>query len=317
MPNSILIPTAQNLPDGFCPTNWQATVNAFAAAMRVTLPTSASQIIVQTTTPTPADNDKIWFQVDSNNHVLAIRSYDSSTGAWERVDEEQYYFNDIGTTNAIQINSSVAGDNVSVLSDIIGRLLIIKVANANSSTTVTIELDGLAATPVKVYGSQSLLVGNIQAGMICAFIYDGTNFQLLNPKYLPPANSYVVYHTESPLYSIPAQGSTQEWSHGLTGAPTYYDCYLVLQNGTLGGGSSGDLGYSVGDRVHWSQAESGGMNQEFPALSLCSDSTKLKLVSVASPYQFFYLLSKSAGVLTLADPTKWSIQFVASKFAAS
>ena len=317
MPNSILIPTAQNLPDGFCPTNWQATVNAFAAAMRVTLPTSASQIIVQATPPGSADHDKIWFQEDVNGQVLSIRSWNSATNAWERVDEEQYYFNDIGTTNAIQITSSNIIDAVSSLSDIVGRLLIIKVANANSATTVTIELDGLVATQVKVYGSQTLQVGNIQAGMICAFIYDGTNFQLLNPRYLPPANSYVVYHTESSTFSLPAQGASQEWSHGLTGVPTYYDCYLICQNATLGGGSSSDLGYSVGDRVHWSQAESGGSNQEFPALSLCADSTKLKLVAVASPYQYFYLLNKSTGALVLADPTKWSLQFVSSKLVAS
>lgn len=317
MPNSILIPTAQNLPDGFCPTSWQATVNAFAAAMRVTLPTSASQIIVQATTPGPEFNDYIWFQEDVNGQILSIRSWNSATNAWERVDEEQYYFNDIGTTNAIEINSSNIIDAVSSLSDIVGRLLIIKVANANSATTVTIELDGLAATPVKVYGSQSLAVGNIQAGMICAFIYDGTNFQLLNPKYIPPANSYVTYHSESPTFSVPAQGSAQEWSHGLTGMPTYYDCYLVCQNAALGGGASVDLGYAVGDRVHWSQAEAGGSNQEFPALSLCSDTTKLKLVSVTSTYQFFYLLHKSTGGLILADPTKWSIVFVASKLVAA
>lgn len=317
MPSSILIPTAQNLPDGFCPTNWQSVANAFASSFRVTLPTSASQIIVQTTTPLPADQDKIWFQTNANNHVLAIKSFDSGTGEWERADEEQYYFNDIGTTNAIQIVSSVAGDNVTALSDLVGRLLIIKVANANSATSVTITVDGLTATPVKKYGSTTLDVGNITAGMICMFVYDGTNFQLLNPKYLPPANSYVTYHSESSQYSLPAQGASQEWSHGLSGIPTYYDCYLICQNATLGGGSAADLGYSVGDRVHWSQAESGGANQEFPALSIAVDSTKIKLVAVASPYQYFYLLNKSTGAFVLADPTKWNVQFVASKLVAA
>lgn len=317
MPSSILIPTAQNLPDGFCPTSWQATVNAFASAMRVTLPTSASQIIVQSTTPLPEDQDKIWFQIDANRHVLAIKSFDSGTGEWERADEEQYYFDDIGTTNAIQIVSSVAGDNVTALSDLVGRLLIIKVANANSATAVTITVDGLTATPVKKYGADTLGVGNITAGMICMFVYDGTNFQLLNPKYLPPANSYVTFFNESSLYSLPAQGANQEWSHGLTGTPTYFDCYLVCQVATLGGGLAVDLGYSVGDKIHWSAASTGGANQEFNAFSVSADSTKLKLVSVQAGYQFFYLLNKSTGVFAVADPTKWNIVFVASKLVAS
>lgn len=316
MPSEILIPTAQNLPDGFCPTSWQATVNAFAAAMRVTLPTSASQIIVQPTTPAPADQDKIWFQVDANNHVLAIKSFDYGTGEWERVDEEQYYFNDIGTTNAIQIVSSVAGDNVTALSDLVGRLLIIKVANANSATSVTITVDGLTATAVKKYGAATLDVGNITAGMICMFIYDGTNFQLLNPKYLPPANTYVTYHNESPAYSLFNTGGSQDWSHGLTGVPTYFDCYLVCINATLGGGQSVDAKYALNDRVHYSQAESSfASNLEAPTFALTADTSKLKLSGGGS--QYFYLPNRDTGAYTLMDYTKWQIQFVASKLVAA
>jgi hypothetical protein len=310
MPNSILIPTAQNLPDGFCPTSWQATVNAFAAAMRVTLPTSASQIIVQATTPVPADNDKIWFQVDVNNHVLAIRSYDSATGYWERVDEEQYYFNDIGTTNAIEINSSIAGDNVTALSDIVGRLLIIKVANANSATTVTIELDGLAATPVKVYGSQSLAVGNIQAGMICAFIYDGTNFQLLNPRYVVPANTYVVYSAESSLYTVPGNATGQDWPHGLTGEPTYFNCYLICQ--------SAELGYAIGDKIPYVTSDTFYGTFFLPTFNLTSSATQLRLTAGGpTASSFFNLPNKATGGYNPGDPSKWKIQFVASKLVAA
>jgi len=314
MPNTILIPSAQNLPDGFCPQTWQSTVDAFAAAMRVTLPTSASQIVVSQTAPPPAEQDRIWFQVDGNNHVIAIKSFDSSTNTWERADDIPYYFNDIGAVNNLQIST---GDSINVINDIGGRLFIIKASAANTSTAPTLTVDGCAATVIKKNGSEALQAGNITAGMLCILIYDGTQFQLLNPKYVAVANSYTVFHSESPSYSVPAQGASQEWSHGLTGVPTYNDCYLVCQNAINGGGLSADLGYSIGDRVHWSQAECGGSNQEYPALSLCADATKLKLVSVASPYQFFYLLNKSTGTLQLADPTKWTIVFVASKFVAA
>lgn len=311
MPSEILIPTAQNLPDGFCPTSWQATVNAFAAAMRVTLPTSASQIIVQPTTPAPADQDKIWFQVDANNHVLAIKSFDSGTGEWERVDEEQYYFNDIGTTNAIQIVSSVAGDNVTALSDLVGRLLIIKVANANSATAVTITVDGLTATPVKKYGATTLDVGNITAGMICMFIYDGTKFQLLNPKYLPPPSSYVTYFSESSLYSVPANSAFQDWSHGLTGYPHYFNCYLVCQ--------SAELGYSVGDRIPYLDSDTFyGGSFYLPTFTITASATQLRLTSGGPTATGFFLLrNKATGGYTPADPTKWNIQFVASKLTAA
>lgn len=317
MPNSILIPTAQNLPDGFCPQTWQETANAFAASFRVTLPTSASQIIVQVAQPAPEYQDRIWFQTDANNHVLAIRSWDTSTGAWERVDEEQYYFNDVGSANTIDINSSLIADSVTALSDIVGRLLIVKMAYTNTSASVTLAIDSMVPVAVKQYGGSALVAGNLQAGMMAMFIYNGTEFELLNPKYIPSVNSYVTYHAESPQYSLPAQGASQEWNHTLTGVPTYFDCFLICQNAALGGGYAADLGYVVGDRVSWVQAESGGANQEFPALSMCADATKLKLVAVASPYQYFYLLNKSTGGFILADPSKWNIQFVASKLVAA
>ena len=146
MPNTILIPSAQNLPDGFCPQTWQSTVDAFAAAMRVTLPTSASQIVVSTTPPLPEYNDRIWFQVDGNNHVIAIKSFDSSTNTWERVDDIPYYFNDIGSANSLQITT---GDSLNLLNDIGGRLFIIKASAANTSTTPTLTVDGCAATVIK------------------------------------------------------------------------------------------------------------------------------------------------------------------------
>lgn len=310
MPSEILIPTAQNLPDGFCPTTWQSTVNAFAAAMRVTLPTSASQIIVQTNTPAPADQNKIWFQTDANNHVLAIKSFDSGTGEWERVDEQQYYFNDIGTTNAIQIVSGVFGDNVTDLSDLVGRLLIIKVANTNSATAVTITVDGLAATTVKKYGAATLDVGNITAGMICMFIYDGTNFQLLNPKYLPPPSSYVTYFSESSLYSVPSNSAFQDWSHGLTGYPHYFNCYLVCQ--------SAELGYSIGDRIPYINSDTFYGTFFLPTFTLTASATQLRLTSGGPTASvFFNLPNKAAGGYLPGDPSKWNIQFVASKLTAA
>lgn len=308
MPSEILIPTAQNLPDGFCPTSWQATVNAFAAAMRVTLPTSASQIIVQTTTPLPADQDKIWFQVDANNHVLAIKSFDSGTGEWERADEEQYYFNDIGTTNAIQIVSSVAGDNVTALSDLVGRLLIIKVANANSATSVTITVDGLTATAVKKYGATTLDVGNITAGMICMFVYDGTNFQLLNPKFILPANSYLSYYNESPIFACPANGIAQEWLHGLAAIPSFYHCYLICR--------VANIGYDPGDRVSYLQAQVFAGTFEHQCWTLAATTSNLRFIGQGDA-DYFQIPNKSTGRVAIADYTKWDIQFVVSKFFAA
>lgn len=302
MPNTILIPSAQNLPDGFCPQTWQSTVDAFAAAMRVTLPTSASQIVISQTAPPPAEQDRIWFQVDTNNHVLAIKSFDQATGDWERVDDIPYYFNDIGSVNDLEITT---GDSINLLNDLGGRLFIIKASAANSSTAPTLTVDACPATVIKKNGSDVLEAGNIAAGMLCIIIYDGTQFQLLNPKSVYPANSYTVFHKESSAYSLPAQASNQEWTHGFGTVPTYFDCYLICK--------IAHYGFSVGDRIHWTQAVAGGGGQEFTALTLIADTTKLTLVAIATPYQYFYTLSKTNGTLSLSDPGNWNVMFVASK----
>jgi hypothetical protein len=312
MPNSILIPTAQNLPDGFCPTNWQATVNAFAAAMRVTLPTSASQIIVQSNPPGSADHDKIWFQEDGNGQVLSIRSWNSATNAWERVDEEQYYFNDIGTTNAIEINSANIIDAVSSLSDVVGRLLIVKVANANSATAVTLELDGLTPTAVKKYGSEALAIGNIEAGMICIFMYDGTNFQLLNPKYAPPQGSSTYYYRESPQLLVPDNNLKAEWIHGFSpNKPTYVSAFFVCLES--------DAGYNPGDELDvfnlFAYMNDPGVQADLnaPAYALSFDSTKAYLVTSNLQSQAPIVWNKTSGNYNIMVESKWRVVFKATR----
>lgn len=210
MANVDVIPTAQNLPDGFCPTSWQDTVQAFATAMRVTLPSDYGQIVISDTTPAPADQDKIWFQQDGSGDVVAIRYWDSSPpGSWERIPVTPYYFTDTGAANSLQITT---GDAISTLSDLTGRLLIVKVAAASTSATPTLTVDSAGATVIKKDGSADLISGDMTAGMLAILIYDGTQFQLLNP--VDPVQSVsaaqFVYQEPSgtPLITISAGTTT-------------------------------------------------------------------------------------------------------------
>ena len=307
MPNTILIPSAQNLPDGFCPQTWQSTVDAFAAAMRVTLPTSASQIVISQTAPPPAEQDRIWFQVDANNHVLAIKSFDQGTGDWERVDDIPYYFNDIGSANSLQITT---GDSVSILNDIGGRLFIIKASAANTSTTPTLTVDGCPVTVIKKNGSEALQAGNIAAGMLCIIIYDGTQFQLLNPKYVSVSGTYLTYYNQSSQTSIPANASIFEWNHGITGVPSEFGAYLVCQ--------VSELGYSVGDRVPFTSAQTYTGTYFFPTFTITGDANKIVLTTGTPTSQvLFHLPNKSTGAMTAGDTAKWNIVFYANKFVAA
>lgn len=54
-------------------------------------------------------------------------------------------------------------------------------ANANS-TAATLAVNGLAAKAIKKWGSAALAAGDLNTTSEATVIYDGTNFQLLNPQ---------------------------------------------------------------------------------------------------------------------------------------
>lgn len=60
-----------------------------------------------------------------------------------------------------------------------GLIAIVKVANTNTGAT-TLNLNGLGAVAVHRSGGAALSAGDITAGAVCAFMYDGTAWQLLN-----------------------------------------------------------------------------------------------------------------------------------------
>jgi hypothetical protein len=66
-----------NLPQGACPTTYQAMLNLFGAALSVSIPT-ASGITVSATKP--SDTSSIWFQIDSLGRFL--RMYIYGQGSW-------------------------------------------------------------------------------------------------------------------------------------------------------------------------------------------------------------------------------------------
>lgn len=186
-----VIPTAQTLPDGFCPETFQEQLEAYAAAMRVTLPTDW-QIVVSETTPDPSDQGKIWFEIDANGKVIAIKSWDTSVNEWITAEDIPYYFQDIGTDSAVEITT---GENITSLLDIVGRLFLIRIANANTTNSVTIKVDTTAATGARKFGSVSLQAGDFDQDQIAAVVYDGTFFQVF---------SAFPQHVATPVYATSA-----------------------------------------------------------------------------------------------------------------
>jgi len=67
---------------------------------------------------------------------------------------------------------------------------------------VTLAIDGLAATAVQTIAGSALEAGALTDGMVAQFLYNGTNFRLLNPHSFTPTN-----HGTGGLF-YPYNGST-------------------------------------------------------------------------------------------------------------
>jgi len=69
---------AQTLPSGFCPTTWQAILNAFAQNLFAQIPGSNNQLVVSATKP--ADSTVAWLQLDSSGRPTYLFYF--AQGAW-------------------------------------------------------------------------------------------------------------------------------------------------------------------------------------------------------------------------------------------
>jgi hypothetical protein len=63
-----------------------------------------------------------------------------------------------------------------------GSMIFLQVLSANTSTTPTLNVNGLGAKKILRYGNQALAVGDLNPNAYALLIYDGTFWELLNPQ---------------------------------------------------------------------------------------------------------------------------------------
>ena len=300
---SDVIPSSQTLPDGFCPTTWQDTLDEFAASMRVHLPDSLGEIVISQTTPAPADNAKIWFKVDANNHVVGVYSYSSLIGGWQLAADYPYYFQDLGTADAISITT---GENIALNVDLQGRFFFVRIANANLTTAPTFQVDIAPVTAIKKYGATAIAAGDFASDMIAILIFDGTQFQFLNPVISVPASQVVVSSNSTSPLSLPAVGDVVNYAHTLGVVPTFYsaDFICVTPNN----------GYAAGAVIPFDTISCGGSNDEQPAFNLMADDTNLSLVQENGTFPNRGFLKRSApiGSVVAFVQAEWNVIFTAT-----
>lgn len=134
------------------------------------------------TAPTTTYAGMLWY--DTANAVIKQRNVANS--AWVTlwgIDKQGFvtqdfstvYVADGGGNDAYVVNLTPA-----LTAYTAGQMILMKANTANTSFA-TINVNGLGVKTIVKYSNQSLDDFDIQAGQIAVLLYDGTNFQLMNP----------------------------------------------------------------------------------------------------------------------------------------
>jgi hypothetical protein len=100
------------------------------------------------------------------------------------------YATSAGTANAQTLDFS---PNIPSYAAMTGKVLVFKVGAALSNTAAaTLNIDGLGATDIKRPDGTALVANDLVAGTIAIVVYNGTNFNLLNPAAFSINNFYTV-----------------------------------------------------------------------------------------------------------------------------
>lgn len=103
--------------------------------------------------------------------------WNADTGKWVRVVHEGLFAATAGTSTAYTATVTWA---IEALSEIQGRIITL-VPNLANTGAATLALNSLSAVAIKK-GSADVVAGDIALGVPMAVVYDGSYFQLLNPK---------------------------------------------------------------------------------------------------------------------------------------
>jgi len=133
------------------------------------------------------------------------------------------YAADTGTVNTLAVNL-LPGPSAAVA----GMSIFAKVANTNTGAA-TLNLNGLGSASI-TYAGQAVASGMLRSGQIYAFVYDGTNWQVLNP------NLTGIYATADAIVAGTTTVTVPAWA-------THAEVQIV---GAGGGGGYGGTTFSGG-----------------------------------------------------------------------
>lgn len=197
------------------------------------LATVAGKWVVIGTEPPAGERDNVlWIPSD----FRGIYAWDSVNSKWVMMLDPKLY---AVATNAGNAYSITIPGEYAAMSDLTGRIIVVKVQQDNTDKA-TLAVNSFSATAIKKLATTDTAAGDIKSGSLCVFIYDGTNFILLNPApvTLPPIPKLFT----SDLIDIPDYLTPVKITHGFKKHPEFLRAVLVVTSET-------DAGWGLNEEV--------------------------------------------------------------------
>ena len=230
-----------------CYANEQYRLSAYVGAMSATISGGVQWEVSQTA---PTDLTNYWLRTDSNNRPLEALKWSIQDAAWIRWLNEVTFGVCAGGSNALTLTNTPAFTSAEAYA--LGRMFAF-VSNQTVSGATTLAVDGFTAQPVKKNGTVALTGGEIVSGQTVLVMYDGVNFQVLNPVFVPASRSTATLYDSNTggggLIPVPTgTNAVVSQAHGLGGVPDIVQWFLVCQVANPVSGAQA-LGYNIGDQI--------------------------------------------------------------------
>lgn len=197
------------------------------------LATVAGKWVVIGAEPASGERDNVlWIPSD----FRSIYAWDSTNSKWVAMLDPKLYAVATNVSNAYSI--TIPGD-YTALADLTGRIIVAKVP-ADNTGAATLAVNSFSATAIKKLATTDVASGDMKAGALCVFIYDGTNFILLNPA--PAVVPAQPKYWTSSLIDIPDQEKFVKVEHTLGKHPEMMRAVLVVTSET-------DAGWGLNEEV--------------------------------------------------------------------
>lgn len=259
----------------------------------------------------PVDHTLLWIRTNSPTNpmqIIGVYLWDTTgIGGWSPQQDpiKIFYADDQGVVNAMVFNYAFdPAATVNPRFPLVKGLTIVGTAKVTNTLAVTLNANGTGATAVKkqdASGKVDLIAGEIVAGNVYIFVYDGTQFICIDPTPVG-AGVFVVKDPQTVAGRI-GSGTSFTVAHGATLNRLGFVRWTLVC-------ASAEGGYSVGDEVDiYNLLEVlTGPDFDMP-FSTWADSTNLGYSADNDPNITGYTMMTKNGPTDFGPNTgKWQVQ---------